>query len=118
MSNECQDSAKPGKPANGPKPLTERTPAKARVRGKRKGYQPHQRNALYQLASAFKSNHPTATAVDAWRHFTTLAGMDAALIAHDQTTDTLTYVPHPERYGTREIKRDSFSRRYRELADV
>ena len=91
---------------------------KARVRGKRKGYQPRQHNALYSLASEFKRRHPTATAGDAWTHFVSLAGMDAALVAFDAATDTLTYAPDFDRFGTREIKRDSFLRQYRNLAEV
>jgi len=119
MGKEYQHAIGTGKPASGPKNAREiNSPSTARVSGRRKqkGYRPKQRNDLYELARQFKANQPQATAADAWRHFSGLAGMGLVVLAFDVEADSLTYVPDVDRYGTRTIKRRSFESRYYELA--
>jgi hypothetical protein len=108
MSKEYRGIIRKTKPASGP--------GKAIAKRKRATkHKPYARNSLYTAAAAFKQRHPQATALDAWRHFTGLAGISAVSIAYDAAADVLTYAPDPERFGTREIKRRSFEQGYYKL---
>jgi hypothetical protein len=105
MSKEYRGITSKTKPASGP--------IKAIIKKRRAAkHKPYERNSLYTMAAEFKRRHPLATALEAWRHFAGLVGISTVLIAHDAVADVLTYVPDPERYGTRQIKRRSFEQGY------
>lgn len=86
----------------------------------RAGYRERARNALYTLAAEFKRRHPKATAKEAWCNLIAVAetGAHDVLVAHDSAAGVLTYRPDRGRFETRTIKRESFDRRWRTLADV
>lgn len=72
------------------------------------------RNDLYRIAAEFKSRHPTATAAEAWRHFTKLAGMLPTIVEYDPRRG-LRYVPDGLRIGERWISRAHFRRQWDRL---
>lgn len=118
MSNEHPSITSENKPTRGAK-NSQGTKASSTKRVSR-GYRPKARNALYQLAGEFKRRHPKSTAADAWRHLAAVASVGAhdVLLTHDSLADVLTYRPDSGKFETRTIKRDSFDRRWRTLADA
>jgi hypothetical protein len=72
---------------------------------------------LYALAAEFKRRHPKATGADAWAHFAGLAGLSSVVLSYSAALAVIEYAPDADRWGTRQIKRDSFLRRYRTLTD-
>lgn len=90
----------------------------ARVPKVRRGYVPRQRNALYEMALAFKRNQPQATAAAAWAHLITIAATGAhdVVLAHDPVSDVIEYRPDAGRFEVRQVKRRSFEQQWYRLS--
>ncbi|TAJ20773.1 MAG: hypothetical protein EPO47_05105 [Rugosibacter sp.] len=77
-----------------------------------------QKNAFYQLAQAYKSRHPKATAADAWRHMQAIAATGAHDVVLDYSSGIISYRPDVGKFGTREIKQRSFSQQYYRISNI
>lgn len=107
MDTMNADTPEPSKPLSSPNPRRGR-----KRRAKRKAYE---RNALYGLVAEFRRNHPQATATDAWRHFSELAGLSSVVVSYDRAGDAISYVPDLDRIGTRVVRRRSFDQAFYRL---
>ncbi|MDD5387873.1 MAG: hypothetical protein PHD37_00900 [Gallionellaceae bacterium] len=70
-------------------------------------------NALYQITSEYRRNHPTATPSDLWTHLVRIAALGSHPVLLGYTAGAIEYAPDPEKVGTRTIKRASFIRKLR-----
>lgn len=70
------------------------------------------RNTLYTVAAEFKARNPRATALDAWRHFTSLVGCAPHLVNYDSQKDALAYLANDRDIRPRWVKRRSFEQAY------
>lgn len=111
MTTEYLPTAINKKPASGlKKGIAKRNRSTKRVTRKK--------NALYQLAQAYKPRHPKATAADAWRHLQAIAATGAHDVVLAYAANVLTYRPDVGKFETREIKQRSFEQQYYRISNI